>query len=170
MDRRRFLISGLAAVMAAGTAQAESYADGIVRQLKRQGFDRITVERTLLGRVRIVATSREGRREIIVNPRTGEILRDLWTESGKGSSDRRKILEDGESDSRDSRSGDDKTDDKDDDHSGSGSSGSNSGSGSSGSGSNSGSGSSGSNSGSGSSGSNSGSGGGGDDDDDDDDK
>lgn len=158
MDRRRFLISGLAAVMAAGTAQAESYADGIVRQLKRQGFDRITVERTLLGRVRIVATGREGRREIIVNPRTGEILRDLWTESGKGSSDRRKILEDGESDSRDSRSGDDSRDDKtddrdddeDDDHSASGSSGSNSGSGSSGS--------------------NSGSGGGGDDDDDDDDK
>lgn len=38
----------------------------------------ISVSSTLLGRARIVATSQDGYREIIVNPRTGEILRDVW--------------------------------------------------------------------------------------------
>ena len=56
--------------------------DSIVRQLQNQGFSQIEVRRTLLGRSRIVARSNDLYREIVVNPVTGEILRDFWRELG----------------------------------------------------------------------------------------
>lgn len=66
----------------AGTAVAwaDRVTDAITRQLRQQGYTEITVTRTFLGRDRIVATSPTREREIIVNPRTSEILRD-YTES-----------------------------------------------------------------------------------------
>jgi uncharacterized membrane protein YgcG len=150
MKRRAFL-SGLAASIAlASPALAEGVVDSIIRQLKRLGFDGIAQERTLLGRVRITADRKDGHREIIVNPRTGEILRDLWTPKA-GEKGELAIIDDrrGRDDDDDDREEDD------DDNSGKG------GGGNSGSSDNSGSGSGG--------GGNSGSGGGDDDDDDDDD-
>lgn len=65
-------------------AFAQDFGDSVVRQLRRQGFRQISTGRTLLGRVRIVALGNGGRREIIVNPRSGEILRDLWEFDGGG--------------------------------------------------------------------------------------
>jgi hypothetical protein len=79
--RRRTFIFGLASLAAATPAAAETLADRIVAELRRQGYSRISVSRTLLGRVRIAAVSRRHSREIIVNPRTGEILRDYWVDS-----------------------------------------------------------------------------------------
>jgi len=38
------------------------------------------MQRTLLGRLRIVASDGTRRREIIINPNTGEVLRDYWVE------------------------------------------------------------------------------------------
>lgn len=84
MHRRR-LILGLVAVLAAGPASAQSLADRVTRDLERQGMTSIETSRTLLGRTRIVGSGPEGRREVILNPRTGEILRDLWQPSGTGS-------------------------------------------------------------------------------------
>ncbi|QIZ82609.1 hypothetical protein HFZ77_15160 [Thalassovita gelatinovora] len=52
--------------------------DSIVSQLKQQGYEQIAVSRTWLGRTRILAERGSERREIIINPRTGEILRDFW--------------------------------------------------------------------------------------------
>ncbi|MDB5657452.1 MAG: hypothetical protein JWS10_67 [Cypionkella sp.] len=83
MNRRSFMalsaasIAGAAGVLAPGAALAESYQSSVVEQLRGQGYRQINVERTLLGRVRIVAERRGGSREIILNPRTGEILRDV---------------------------------------------------------------------------------------------
>ena len=107
MKRREFL-TGLAAASALGAspAFAQGVVDEIVRQLRRQGFKSVMSDRTLLGRVRIVAERKDGRREIIVNPRTGEILRDLWTSFGNGAG-RAEIVRD--------RSGSDDDDDRDDD-------------------------------------------------------
>ena len=65
-------------------ALAEGYAESIVRQLEAQGFTRIETEQTWLGRTRIVAEGAQGQREIIVNPNTGEILRDLWLAQNDG--------------------------------------------------------------------------------------
>jgi hypothetical protein len=77
---RRHLLAMLAAGSfgLAGPALALTLEERLVSQLRAQGFDRITVSRTLLGRTRILALAPDQRREIIFNPRTGEILRDFW--------------------------------------------------------------------------------------------
>jgi len=47
-----------------------------VKQLRLDGYEDIEVTRTWLGRVRIVAEKGEIEREVILHPRTGEVLRD----------------------------------------------------------------------------------------------
>ncbi|MCB6178968.1 hypothetical protein LHP98_12625 [Rhodobacter sp. Har01] len=81
MNRRRFLALGAAALAVAQPAHAKDIVAQIVRQLEKRGYSEITVSRTLLGRVRIVGRGSKGSREIILNPATGEILRDLTTRS-----------------------------------------------------------------------------------------
>ncbi|WP_374432888.1 hypothetical protein [Tabrizicola sp.] len=127
MKRRAFLSGLVAGVALAGPALAQGLVDDIVGQLRRQGFRSVVTERTLLGRVRIVASRADGSREIIVNPRTGEILRDLWSpkSGGKGNVE---IIEDNSGKGSGGSGHDDDDDDDDDDHSGKGG-GDNSGSG-----------------------------------------
>lgn len=113
MRRRRFLGGLVALGLAAGApmAAAQGLADRIVRQLKGQGYTEIRLSRTLLGRTRIVATAPGARREIIVNSRTGEILRDFWQETEDDDEDSPgRLLEqrDGASRGRDNAAGDDR--------------------------------------------------------------
>lgn len=65
-------------VLAGGMARAApDYAGRVVRQLADQGYRQIEVRRSLLGKV-IVTGSRPGQqREIVIDPRNGELLRDL---------------------------------------------------------------------------------------------
>lgn len=51
--------------------------DEIIAQLRAQGYSQIVVEKTWLRRLRIRAEGPAGLREIIIDPRNGEILRDL---------------------------------------------------------------------------------------------
>lgn len=138
MKRRAFLIGLVTGAAVAGPALAQGVVDDIVAQLKRQGFRSVVTERTLLGRVRIVASRGDGSREIIINPRTGEILRDFWSpkSGGKGKveiiDDRSRSgrsHDDDDDDDDDDNDDDDDDDDDDKDNSGSGSSGSGSGGG-----------------------------------------
>ena len=135
MKRRLFLTGLMAGLVIAGPALAQDYAGDIITQLRRQGFTSVTASRTLLGRVRIWAERGDGSREIVVNPRTGEILRDVWLSRGgvKGSSE---IIGDDDSsdDDDDDDDDDDNDDDDDDDNSGHGSGGDDDGDDSSGSG------------------------------------
>ena len=82
MDAKNRLIKTdtlvLGGLMAASPACAQSVSSEIVRQMSRQGFGNVIVEKTWLGRTRITGTRAGGSRKIIVNPKTGEILRDLW--------------------------------------------------------------------------------------------
>lgn len=124
MKRRDFLGGICGVVMTPAVAWARDYSDGIVRELKRNGYRIDSVARTLLGRVKIVASNRRGVREIIVNPATGEILRDLWV-SGGGTTDvaleDRDVDDDSGSDDDggdDSGGGDSGGDDGGDDHGG----------------------------------------------------
>lgn len=77
INRRQVVIFGLAAAVA-GPSFASGYQDEIVAALRAQGYQQITIETTFLGRVRITALRQSNLREIVINPRTGEILRDLW--------------------------------------------------------------------------------------------
>ena len=84
MSRRLLLIACAVAVTAA-PAFAENYAQRIERELRNQGFTQMKVHHTWLGRVLIDARSHTQKREIVVNPHTGEILRD-YTRSLHGAS------------------------------------------------------------------------------------
>ena len=75
-----------------GLAAAQSVQDQIVSQLTAQGFTRIEVSRTLLGRVKIEARSPSLERELVFNPVTGEILRDYWQDRDDGESATPRVL------------------------------------------------------------------------------
>ena len=67
-------------LIVAAPATAQSVQDQIVSQLRSQGFEQIELSRTFLGRIRVVAVSDTLERELVFNPKTGEILRDYWEE------------------------------------------------------------------------------------------
>jgi hypothetical protein len=78
---------GLAAglvVALAGSLSAGPLENSVADQLRQQGYEQITVSRTLLGRARVVGQSKNEIREIVINPRTGEILRDFRQPTGAG--------------------------------------------------------------------------------------
>lgn len=108
MNRKRTTLA-LVFCLFCGPALADDYVATLVRELQSQGYDNIVVEYTLLGRVQIHATQKDISREVVVNPRTGEVLRDLRTRTSKGRSQ-----EDDDDDQDDD--GDDGDDDGDDGH------------------------------------------------------
>lgn len=78
------MLALMLAVAPAGPAlaqqgQPDDIGSLLVRQLKDQGYSGIQVGHTLLGRLRIVAQLDGMQREIVINPYTGEILRDYLT-------------------------------------------------------------------------------------------
>ncbi len=118
---RRLMVLVLPALLAGiPVFAADPMVERILRDLRALGYSDIAVEQTLLGRTRIVADSRDASREIIVNPATGEILRDLWiprvAEAGASSG-----LLGGEASSSGKRDDDQDDGDGEDDNSGSGS-------------------------------------------------
>lgn len=76
MSRIAFIVLSL---FVAGAAQADRVKDSIVSQLRAQGFTKIEVSRTFLGRSRVKAQSPTLDREIVFNPMTGAIMRDYST-------------------------------------------------------------------------------------------
>jgi hypothetical protein len=63
-------------VTLATTGFATPGQDIVTSSLQAQGFEVRLVHWTFLGRIRIIAVSADIRREIVINPTTGEILRD----------------------------------------------------------------------------------------------
>ncbi len=79
--RRGFLATatGLALVVVlpgAAGAGGPDYAKEVEKELSKEGYTHMTVGRTWLGRIHILAKSKTAVREIVVNPHNGEILRD----------------------------------------------------------------------------------------------
>jgi len=72
---RRILIL-LTFCLIATPVAAKDVTAAWVEQLVLDGYDDIEVSRTWLGRTRIIAEKGEIEREIILNHRTGEVLRD----------------------------------------------------------------------------------------------
>ncbi|MEM9429362.1 MAG: hypothetical protein AAGA32_07680 [Pseudomonadota bacterium] len=71
-------------VLCAGVAASQTVVEQVTDQLQRQGFVIEDVERTWLGRIRVVARTSRYRRELVVVPTTGEILRDYLVEIDGG--------------------------------------------------------------------------------------
>jgi hypothetical protein len=67
-------------VQSARIADRQSVLE-MVAELTAAGFTYIEIHRTFLGRARLVAYSATEVREVILNPTTGEILRDLVRDS-----------------------------------------------------------------------------------------
>jgi uncharacterized membrane protein YgcG len=66
---------------------AQSLQDRVMRDLRSEGYSQVTPERTMLGRVRITGVRGKLFREIIINPSTGEILRDVTRTAARGERD-----------------------------------------------------------------------------------
>jgi hypothetical protein len=115
MKRRIFVAAICVGLVSANVAMARDFADTIISQLRSQGYTEVTVTSTWLNRTRIFAQSDDAQREIILNPRTGEILRDLYIGGDSGS----RIYDDGDNsgsgNSGHGNGGDDDDDDDDDD-------------------------------------------------------
>jgi hypothetical protein len=72
-------IPALAILLSLGpvsSARAETLEENLIRQMQDQGYGSVTVSRTLLGRIMVVAKTADVHREIVIHPVTGEILRD----------------------------------------------------------------------------------------------
>ena len=70
------LAATLVAMLLAAPVAAETLQDQLTAQLRAQGYHSITASSTWLGRLRVMALIGNERREIVINPYTGEILRD----------------------------------------------------------------------------------------------
>ena len=81
MRRNLVILASVLALSIGGPSFAQSQADvvrdRVIAELRDDGYRQIRISRTLLGRMRFVADGPEARREIVVNPATGVILRDF---------------------------------------------------------------------------------------------
>jgi hypothetical protein len=129
MDRSTSYLAAALGLALAMPVHAQDFVGAITNQLQDLGFEQIEVNRTLLGRTRIVASSPEGTREIIVSTNSDEILRDFW-QAAPGKAANRPLVDNrnsGSGSGGDNRSGSDDSgsagsDDGNDNRSGSGSS------------------------------------------------
>ncbi len=80
----RHILIVLVLLASAPPALAAEFAQIWARHLALEGYQDIRLSRTWLGRVRIVAEKSDREREIVINPRTGEVLRDLTRLLGGG--------------------------------------------------------------------------------------
>jgi len=116
MKRRAFVTGGGACALAmlASPAVARDPAQVVADKLAALGYRDLRVRRTLLGRIRI--NGRRGRetREVVLDPRTGEILRDLTRLDHEGTSDRSTSSSSGTSRSSSSSASNDSSDGGDD--------------------------------------------------------
>ena len=103
------LLLSLALCLACEAARAApDYAGQIARQLAGQGYSQIEVRRSLLGKLIVTGTRPGLKREIVIDPRNGELLRDLVRRSSGNPIAAEPVL---------SSSGDGRGDGKSDDHS-----------------------------------------------------
>jgi hypothetical protein len=76
MKLRHILVGVLVTATLAAPVVAQDIQDDVEAALIAQGYEIVNVGRTWLGRLRLVAENDEIRREIVINPTTGEVLRD----------------------------------------------------------------------------------------------
>ena len=73
----RFVPLALGALVCSASASLAETQDEVVAQMKAEGYNSIDVSTTWLRRVRIVGEGAPGSREVVIDPRNGEVLRDF---------------------------------------------------------------------------------------------
>ena len=74
----KLLLSGLLLVLVSSVeVDAQTPIEQLVDDLRQEGYDIDRVQRTWLGRIRVVSRKGPLVREIVIRPATGEIMRDL---------------------------------------------------------------------------------------------
>lgn len=77
----RIVLAAMTILASVGFAQAQDIDDRLRDELASEGYAQVSISRTLLGRIRIIAVAEDGReREIILNPHTGVVMRDFVVE------------------------------------------------------------------------------------------
>lgn len=114
MLKRLILIALLTFAAAPAVANETTLRDHYVSVLQDEGYEEIRITRTLLGRLRFVAYSPRYRREIVVNPITGVVMRDYIRLLARSNQDRDDD-DNGGYDDDDDDDYDDDDDDRDDD-------------------------------------------------------
>lgn len=82
VTRLALFVCIVAFALQAAAVQAQSLQASVEQQLTAQGYRDIDMSRTLLGRARFEARKGDMTRVIVVNPNTGEVLRDISRSSG----------------------------------------------------------------------------------------
>lgn len=129
MLKRLLVILALATAPTPVLADAADVRDRIVTLLREDGYNDVRTSRTLLGRMRFLATRGDAEREIVVNLNTGVVLRDYVRFLTTGPDDDDEDDDDEDDDDDDDDDDHEDGDDDEEDNSGSGSSNSGSGSG-----------------------------------------
>lgn len=88
MNRRRALALLLCAAVPPAAAQEATLAEGVAAELRAQGYEDVTVRRTLLGRTRVTGRLDGWRREVVLSESRGAVLRDVERPLRRGGSDR----------------------------------------------------------------------------------
>ncbi len=70
----------LAALTAIAVPALADVAEEIAAEMQAEGYTDVEIERTLLGRTRVIGEAPGRRREVVIDRGTGEILRDLTEE------------------------------------------------------------------------------------------
>lgn len=76
MNRREFLLSGTFFLATSGVASATQSEDDLALRLRQEGFRITERKRTWLGRIKIRARNGKTLREVVLDPTSGEVLRD----------------------------------------------------------------------------------------------
>lgn len=87
MNRRAFILSAAICAASCGAPVfAKTVADEVEADLVRKGYTITSSQRTFLGRIKINAAKGRKRREVVVDPASGEVLRDYSDISGEENS------------------------------------------------------------------------------------
>ncbi|WP_347311479.1 hypothetical protein [Defluviimonas sp. SAOS-178_SWC] len=85
MTRRGFLLSSSGLLLSSAVpAVSATFQDDVERRLSREGYRITYKKRTWLGRIRIQAMRGNRRREVVLDPSSGEILRDYIEVTSRG--------------------------------------------------------------------------------------
>jgi hypothetical protein len=83
---KRLIIAAICAFAIGQPVLAQSIDERIAASLQAEGYEIVTMNRTWLGRIYVIAETDTIRREMVFNPATGEVLRDYAVTKGPATS------------------------------------------------------------------------------------